>query len=323
MSIPNCSAPVENATDPSSPVPVLAAETIYPHLMSEAARLIDASVYEKCRHILKDRCIYYPRFQCALDLINDIMGRPNGVRPGCLAVLGPANAGKSTLALAVQKEHGKPAGVFSLGNGGSHPLLVVEMPTRSTEPRICLAMARAMGLAGYGTSRSRVVSDNVFRGLEAQQVKMVIFNEAQHLDHLNSLERRIALDLIKSITNHAINVVLIGTESLEAALGQDPQITSRMRVFRMMPLSRGKELQNFVSALESCFPLPEQSNLADPKLSEFIYERTTGMVGDVVEFCNTAAIYAVRNGRSCIDIEVLRNTSVLPRVNEAGHGPAS
>ncbi len=310
----NSDSPEGNLHTSSGSVP-LGHDPKYPHLRLDTAAKLSAGAAERCFHIHEDRFIVHARAREVLGALKDVLYRPKGVRPPCLALVGGSNEGKSAVIRRFLKDYGAVTDEAAAGNADRMKIVAVEMPPRSTEPRMCLAIARAMGLPGYGTTKSRVVSDNVYRALKAKEVEMVIFNEAQHAYHLNSLERSVACDLMKGISNLGISVVAVGTPELLPLFSGDVQIANRMRLVRLVSFAKGNDFSAFLNTLESYYPLPEVSNLgADETMAE-IYKRTNGVTGEVVQLCNAAAVHAVRTNQPRIDLSLLRATRVLPPAN--------
>ena len=70
---------------------------LYQHLDEEARELLDADVSARIRYIQRDRFILYHPIETVLTLLEDFIDRPVSIRPPCLALVGDAGSGKSTL----------------------------------------------------------------------------------------------------------------------------------------------------------------------------------------------------------------------------------
>lgn len=284
----------------------------YPHLRVETAAMLAATEAERCYHIHEDRFILTECAKQVLRALKDVHNRPKGVRPPCLAIIGGSNEGKSAVIRRFLKDFEAVTDEMVAGNTDQMRIVCTEMPPRATEPRTCLALARAMGLPGYGSTKSRVVSDNVYRALKAKQVEMLILNEAQHAAHIPSQEREVTCDLMKGISNLGISVVTVGTPELIPMLSHDVQIANRMRVVRLVSFKKGDALSDFLDTLETYYPLPERSDLGSTEMMAEIYKRTNGITGEVVQLCNAVAVHAVRTKQPRITLKLLRDTIVLP-----------
>lgn len=288
----------------------------YNHLYVDTALHIDDSIEDRVKFCYEDRFILHDSAKAALAAMKDIYKRPSGaVRPACLALIANSNEGKTAVARKFFKDlGGDPAQFF--GHHDEMPVVLVEMPPRATEPRVCLAIARGLGLEGYN-SKARHVTDNVYRALVAKKVRVLVLIEFQHVDPLPKCERSVVLDLVKGISNHGISVIAIGTEQAKLVIAEDEQVANRMRVVRLHGFRNNENFRNFLHTLEPYYPLPEASGLSSPALAAEIYSRTNGITGEVVALCNAAAVWAVQNKRPCIDKKAIQSALIYPAANKA------
>jgi alpha-D-ribose 1-methylphosphonate 5-triphosphate synthase subunit PhnL len=292
--------------------------TDYPHLFNETVAFLEQPIEERIRYVYRDKFILHANAKKVLGAMKDIYNRPKDVvRPPCLAVIGNSNEGKSAVAKRFFNDLGGDAARF-FGVHDEMPVVTVEMPSRSTEPRVCLAIARALGLTAYGSAtKSRMVTDNVMRALVAKKVQMLILSEFQHIMPLPAPERQVVYDFIKGITNHGISVVGIGTEEARLCMAHDPQIANRMRVVRLNSFANDRGFFDFLHSLEYFYPLPKPSGLGAEAMAKEIYSRTNGITGEVVSLCNSAAAYAIRKKLPCIDLDTLKAAALFPTASAA------
>lgn len=290
----------------------------YTHLFDETAACLGNTLAERIRFCLQDKFILHKNAKVALAALKDVFNRPkNVVRPACLGVIGGSNEGKSAVANRCHEDLGGPAAHIH-STCDEIPVVVVDMPPRSTEPRVCLAIARALGLGAFGSAiKSRMITDNVIRALSAKRARVLMLNEFQHVQPIPRSERQVVYDLIKDISNRGISLVAIGTEEAKTCLAEDEQIANRMRIVRLSSFANDQELRNFLHSLEHYYPLPKPSGLGSASFANEIYARTNGITGEVVSLCNAAAVYALRNELPCIDMNVMKKTIVLPAANAA------
>ncbi|MFA6289274.1 MAG: TniB family NTP-binding protein [Opitutaceae bacterium] len=286
----------------------------YPHLLVESAALLTKSIDERTTWINTDRFIMHANAKPVLSAMKDIFNRPPCIRPACLAVIGDSNEGKTAVANRFFRDMGgDPANIF--GNHEEMPIVLVEMPPRATEPRICLAIARALHLTSSANTKSRLVSDHVYRALVAKKVRVLILMEFQHAEPLPKFERQVVLDMVKGISNQGISVIAVGTEEARKLLGQDEQVANRMRVIHIKGFTQGQDLMDFLHSLEAFYPLPQPSGLGEKQIMTQIYRRTLGVTGEIIALCNAAAVWAVRNNKPCIDMEALVKATLLPKAS--------
>jgi len=70
---------------------------LYEHLDEDARELLDADAETRLRYIQRDRFIPYHPVETVLNLLDGFVRRPPSIRPPCLAPVGDAGSGKSTL----------------------------------------------------------------------------------------------------------------------------------------------------------------------------------------------------------------------------------
>ena len=78
---------------------------------------------------------------------------------------------------------------------------------------------------------------------------------------------------------------------------------------KRLPLVRFKDdldFQELLAGFELLLPLRKPSGLADETLSTQIFEITMGIVGEVVDLLNSAAIYAIEEDIECITEDVIK-----------------
>jgi hypothetical protein len=306
-----------NATDTHSVVESRISST-YPHLFVETADYINRPLEEQIRMVHADKFILHEKAQKALMAMKEIYSRPKDVvRPPCLAVIANSNEGKTAVAKRFYKDLGGEA-ASAFGFHDEIPIVMVEMPARSTEPRVCLAIARALGLTAYGSAaKSRMISDNVMRALVSKKVTVLILIEFQHVAPIPKTERQVVYDLVKGISNHGISVIAIGTQDAKVCLAEDEQVANRMRVVTLTSFALDQRFYDFLHSLEHYYPFPKASGLATVAMAKEIHLRTNGVTGEVVALCNAAAAYALRKKLPCIDMGVLKNSALFPAANAA------
>lgn len=290
----------------------------HPHLFTEAAAFLEQPLEERVRYVHEDKFILHKSAKTVLSALKAIYNRPkNVVRPPCLAVIANSNEGKTAVAKRFFRDLGGDPSRF-FGVHDEMPVVLVEMPSRATEPRVCLAIARALGITAFGSAaKARMVTDNVMRALVAKKVQILMLIEFQHVDPIPTCERQVVYDLIKGISNHGISVVAIGTEEAKTCLAEDEQVANRMRVVRLSSFANDQPFRDFLHSLEHYYPLVKPSGLGSKAMADEIYSRTNGITGEVVEFCNAAAVFAMRKNLPCIDLAVLKATKLAPAANAA------
>lgn len=288
------------------------------HLNESAQRLIKESIDTKIAAVFADKFILHPQAKNILSVLKRTLAKPESERPSGFVIIGPSSSGKTGIVNKLYRDlGGDPAN--RVGASDRMPILVVEMPPRATEPRVVLAMARALRLPVVTESQSRKVTDIILRKLKERHVRMVVFLEFDHVEPISAQERSVVFHLIKNITNEGISIVGAGTQKCVELILEDEQITSRLRPLYLHGFPKDQTFVDFVATLESFYPFPEPSYISRDHL-DFVFKRTQGVAGEVVALLNEAAAWALRNGRNTIDREALTHCDFIEGLSHSQCG---
>ncbi len=280
-----------------------------------AQLLLEKDLPAKLEWVFRDKFVVHALVRDTLSTLKEALQRPRVERPVCWLIIGPVNSGKTALVHRLQRDLGGEA-EKKVGATNEYPLLVIEVPCRPTEPRLNLAIARALRMPIASENESRRITDTILRSLTQRKVKMVVFVEMDHFEPLPDDEQTVVFDFISNITNEGVVVVGVGTEKGRDAVSKHDALASRFRPKLLTGFAFGSEFSDFLKTLESFYPFPNRSNLDSEPLCSAIFERTRGVVGEVTMLLNEAAAWALRQGRSCIDETALKNCayteSLLP-----------
>ena len=288
------------------------------HLNESAQRLFNKSIDAKIIAVFEDKFILHPQAQKILSILKRTLAKPESERPAGHMIIGPSSSGKTGIINKLYRDlGGDPAN--RVGASERMPILVVEMPPRATEPRVMLAMARALRLPVLTENESRKVTDIILRKLKERHVRMVVFLEFDHIGPIGAMERAVVFHLIKNITNEGISIVGAGTQKCVELILEDEQITSRLRPLYLHGFPKDQTFVNFVATLETFYPFPEPSYISRDHL-DYVFQRTQGVAGEVVALLNEAAAWALRNGRNVIDQEALTDCDFIEGLSHSRCG---
>lgn len=273
-------------------------------LQESAQSLLEKDLSAKLEGVFQDKFVVHALVKDTLSTLKESLQRPRVERPVCWLIIGPVNSGKSALVHRLQRDLGGDA-ERKVGAINELPLLVIEVPSRPTEPRLNLAIARALRMPVTSEHESRRISDTILRNLIQRKVRMIVFVEMDHFEPLPEDEQTVVFDFIKNITNEGIVVVGVGTEDCRKAIENHKALASRFRPRFLTGFAPGEEFCDFLTTLESFYPFPNRSFLESAHLRTAIFKRTNGVVGEVVLLLNEAAAWALRQGRPCIDDDAL------------------
>lgn len=275
-----------------------------------AQALLDADLPAKIEHVFSDKFVLYPLARDTLSVLKDSLGRPKVERPVCWLIVAPVSSGKSALVHRLQRDLGGDA-EHKVGAINEMPLLVIEVPSRPTEPRLNLAVARALHMPIASEKESSRISDIILRTLKQRKVRMVVFVEMDHFEPLPDAEQTVVFDFIKNITNEGIVVVGLGTQKCVGTIGKNEALASRFRPKYLTGFAFDASFADFLVTMETYYPFPVRSNLDAEPLCSLIFDRTRGVVGEITQLLNEAAAWALRQGRSCIDKTALESCAYI------------
>ena len=143
--------------------------------------------------------------------------------------------------------------------------------------------------------------ERVYHVLRNCQVEMIIFDEAQRASTQAMSEIRDISDLLE------IAVVLVGTDRLNVVIQRDEQVLYRfLSAYRFSRLD-SDDLQEMTALWEThVLQLPDPSELTQPKAQSLLLQATRGYIGVLDQILCEAAIRALQQGQTRIELPLLR-----------------
>ena len=234
----------------------------------------------------------------------------------CLLLIGLSGSGKSTLLRKWAELRGLSD---KINEDGHRNLLFVELPSTCSPKNLAQEMLHALGdpAAEKGTEAS--AKTRVKKLLADQQVKLIIFDEFQHLiDKDNDRIIHKAADFVKSLLNAALcPIVLAGLPEAKVVYDHMNNVQLKRRSFGkavMRPFDwniRADQLtfRGILLRYEQALEFPEPSGLRKLEKAEGIHAIAEGVLGRAVDFLTLAAVIAIENGERSLTMERLRLTA--------------
>lgn len=227
------------------------------------------------------------RVRTATDRINSLMRR--GLRADsadCVAFVGPSGMGKSTILRRLRDRHPP----FLRGRQLIRPVCLVRAPTSTGNGSLLTMTLHALGDPRPGSGEPTVRELRVIGHLRSQEVKLLCFDEVNHL--IDSDSDRIgykAANVIKSIMLERVcPVVLTGVTHARRVLDTNPQLSGRSRaLIEMRPFDWRVDADRiefiaFLGLVERQMGLPEPSHLNHPETAHRIHHVSRGLPGHAV-----------------------------------------
>ncbi len=284
-------------------------DNLYPHLDASALAVIDASNIERIRQVQCDRFVAHGTVLAVLEILDDFLQRPDSVRPPCLALVGDAGSGKSSLLGEFLRRAG--------ANTNSPRLHRVAYCVADALPTLGVLQAALLGALGSPSAefarRSRYDGDELIRRAIAELgTRIVILDEVQHILNLPRRERAAMWDWIKWVsTANRVSVVTAGIPGSEEMIVQERQLQTRFEVVHLPRWSVGPAFAQFLNAFERSLPLKLPSGLGNTAMQEallhesFAKQQVTGITHGVKQVIEAAAIRAIRTGEERITAQTL------------------
>lgn len=280
------------------------AEERYPHLAVQVAKVASQDNEARIAYIRRDRFVLHRRAEDVLTDLEMLYRMEDAVRPQGRLIVGRPLMGKSTIFDEFLRNH--RASDNPEGDAAVVPVLLVQYPEAASEgiyPEILAKLNARLPV----NAQPRIQRKAAVELLKSIGLRVLLIDELHNVLEGSANAQRKGLNSIKYLMNELRRpVVCAGTLEVFNAIKTDPQLDSRLK---RLPLTRFKDdadFQELLAGFELLLPLREASGLYDEMFSTQIFQVTKGIVGDVVDLLNNAAIYAIENGLECITEDVIK-----------------
>lgn len=279
-------------------------EERYPHLAKAVAVVADLDDSKRIAYIRRDRFVFHKRAEEVLMDLEMLYRMEDAVRPQGRLVVGRSLMGKSTIFDEFLRNH--RASDNPEGDAAIVPVLLVQYPEAASEgiyPEI-LAKLNARLPANAQPRAQRKAAVELLRSIG---LRVLLVDELHNVLEGSANAQRKGLNSIKYLMNELRRpVVCAGTVEVLNAIKSDPQMHSRLKRLPLVRFKDDIDFQELLAGFELLLPLRNASGLADETLSTQIFEITMGIVGEVADLLNSAAIYAIEKGVECITVDVIK-----------------
>jgi chromosomal replication initiation ATPase DnaA len=148
----------------------------------------------------------------------------------------------------------------------------------------------------------------VYNALKKFTVKMLVIDEIHNILSGTYRQQLEFLNVLRYIGNEVqIPIICVGTKDAYLAIRSDPQLENRFEPFALPVWMLDDNFIALLASFVSVLPLKKHSNLIQPNIVEYIFEKTEGTIGECATFLKRAAVVAIQSKQEYIDIDLLKS----------------
>lgn len=190
------------------------------------------------------------------------------------------------------------------------PILSIQMlpaPDIRRFYRIMFDKIRALGGNDRILHNPTPLEDSVIKALTHYKVKMLIIDEIHNVLAGRNDKQHEFLNALRYLGNDLkIPIVCVGTKDAYLAIRSDAQLENRFEPFLISAWKTGQEYDSLLASIASVLPLKQRSNLNLPLISDYILEKSDGILGEIFTLIRRAAVMAIHSGHEIIDGSLLK-----------------
>lgn len=285
------------------------------HLSPRAREVLALSNEERIRHIQEDRWVGYTRANEVIAKLEDLLAHPKVGRMPNMLIVGKTNNGKSHLVNHFLSLH--PASDNPVGEGIIVPVLYIEAPDKPDISHLYGLILDMLNVPYKTHEKEEVKLAQVIKVLKSIDLGIIVIDEIHNLIAGSLVKQRAYLNGLRYLGNQIKrSIVGVGTVEALRAIQVDDQLSNRFAPEVLPTWQLDMEFLKLLASLEKIIPLQAPSNLIDKTIAMKLHAMSEGTIGELSRLLNMAAIWAVRNTKSCtlerIDEKALKECGFIP-----------
>lgn len=293
----------------------------YPHLKGKGLEAVSWSDQDRIFHIQRGAWMSLPHARIVLERMDDILAFPRDAaspRMPNLLLVGPAHSGKTTILHRFISLH--PPNLDPNAEATVCPVLMIEAPPGPSRSDLFSRLLDALEVEFPPRASADAKYAQVKALFKAMGVKVLIVDEIQHMIAGSVTRQQEFRNALKSLANETkVSIIAAGVEDAYNAISVEPQWASRFPQIELPRWDAGRELGSLMATFETRTPLKKISNLKNADLVMEVAARSEGMLGDIFDLLNEAAIAAIRSGEECITKDLIRKLHWVPPSRRGRH----
>jgi len=277
-------------------------------LTPSARELLDKPIKVRIQKCQEQVWISYPQATNILNELEDLFEYPKKDRMPNLLIVGNTNNGKTTILNRFMQRHPMYLDIYNV-----IPVIKISAPISPSQNALYEKILDEL-LVPYGTTESASKKEyQVRKILEDVKTKILIIDEFQDIFHGKISFQREFLTAVKHLsTNLKIPIVAAGVWEVQSVMASDPQIANRFETLRLDNWKLDKNFAKLLMSFEMTLPLKEASNLHSKLLATKLFEMCEGMIGELARVIEKSAVYALKQGKEKIDMDILKSINYIP-----------
>lgn len=268
---------------------------------------------ERVKYILSNK--WWVQYDQATRILRDmdrLLLEERRERMESILLIGEPNSGKTSILNEFSSKY--PAYISLTEDGLVVPVLSIEAPAVPDERRFYDRIFRNTQTIYRKSDNLSTKHEQVINLLRNIKLKVLVIDEVHNLAAGSDNQNKIFLNLLRELSNELqLNLICAGTKEALSAVATDKQLSRR---FTPNILSRwqadSEESYKFLLSIGRRTPLREATEFQNPDFLVEFFDRTEGILGEMVKLLRKAVIYALDNGEEKLTPSVIKNTTYTP-----------
>jgi Cdc6-like AAA superfamily ATPase len=287
----------------------------FSHLTESAKLAVHLPNEQRIQKIISERWVGYTRAVQIINKLEELYSHPIKIRMPNLLIIGPTNNGKTMIIEKFRRTLEKKIleSEAQQSQDAEHiPIIFIQMPPEPNVTRFYSLLLEAVNASIARFQRLAYLEQMVLNIFKKVKLKILIIDELHNLLAGSTQKQHIFLNLLRFLGNELrISLVGVGTKDAYLAIRSDDQLENRFEPLLLPHWEYGEEYLRLLASYVKALPLKMYSDITQPPIAEFIYEKTEGTIGEMVTLLKNAAQRAIETGEECINLKILSKVNYL------------